>query len=75
MIVSGPGTVYFSADTVSRRSSEFVGGMNRGGQGNAMLMLRVISLVITTILIWTMTRVVEFEIIDARDLNGLQGHA
>ena len=72
MVIVGPGNVYFSADTVGRRKeAEGVSGLNRNSNGHAVMLLRLISLVVTAIFVFTLTRIVEFEVIDGDQyLNG-----
>ena len=65
LVVVGPGDVYFSHNTVVRRKvTEYGNSLNRSGDGNAALLLKLISLIVTTMFILTVTRLVEFEILD-----------
>ena len=74
MVIQGPGNVFFSADTVGRRKfAEGGGSLNRGGHGNAALLLKLISIIVTMTVVLTFTRMVEFEVIDGNqffDGNG-----
>ena len=68
--IQGPGNVYFSADTIRRRKfADSVSGFNRGGgYGNAALLLKAISLIVTMIFFFTFTKMIEFEVIDGNHL-------
>ena len=66
--------VYFSAQTVRRKySAEYMGGMNRGGRSNPMApVVRIIGMLLMSAILLAFTRLVEFEIIDARALQQQQ---